>query len=427
MKEEPSNRLPDIIFRWEKQSFTQIPNEMLRDPKMSAKAKGLLCLLLSNKEGWYSYMETIQSMMSDGRASIQSGIKELEEQGYLLKLRYRAVSGKKPYKGSIWGCTSEKGMFDLEYIKKTVEKAGFELEIPCKYTPLVSTTRLSTCGLSTSRLSTCRFQAPNNTNSKNINFKNTNSSSVANHTKEKEIKSSPPVKDRFITPSMFEKFWSLYPKKVDKGKAKTKWSQLCKKPDRPTWLTIKSAIEAQKKSARWQDSKFIPHPTTWLNQQRWLDDPAEMIDYGEINNKITTPSNQNKQTIEEIIEDQFRHSHLKRVFIAECCNPAISIFHSREIEKESLIRAIIRLYESIDDTQKQKVPISTRALLPSPMVIVSDYLAWIEDNDWISSRDSKLLDISHPLFKRFCREAARQDNMERNPVTGYSYLQDGGI
>jgi hypothetical protein len=85
-------------------------------------------------------------------------------------------------------------------------------------------------------------------------------------------------KDRPITPSMFNEFWSRYPKKVDRGKCQTIWERICRKKssERPTWGTIIDALEAQKKSERWSDPKFIPHPSTWLNQKRWLDDPAEM-------------------------------------------------------------------------------------------------------------------------------------------------------
>jgi hypothetical protein len=80
-----------------------------------------------------------------------------------------------------------------------------------------------------------------------------------------------------ITPIMFHTFWKLYPKKTDQGKAKTAWDKLCKKKDVPDWNTISNAIYAQKESERWQEKEFIPMPSTWINQSRWLDDPKEMI------------------------------------------------------------------------------------------------------------------------------------------------------
>jgi len=88
-------------------------------------------------------------------------------------------------------------------------------------------------------------------------------------------------KNGYITSSQFEEFWRLYPRKVDKGNALTRWNSICHKPtkQRPTWRDIKKAIIYQSKSDRWQDPKFIPHPTTWLNNNRWMDDPAEMKIY----------------------------------------------------------------------------------------------------------------------------------------------------
>lgn len=35
------------------------------------------------------------------------------------------------------------------------------------------------------------------------------------------------------------------------------------------------AIERQKQSDQWQEPKFIPHPTTWLNQRRWEDEDGQ--------------------------------------------------------------------------------------------------------------------------------------------------------
>jgi len=98
--------------------------------------------------------------------------------------------------------------------------------------------------------------------------------------------------EKKISLNLFEKFWELYPKHPDKGKAKTAWDKICTKKhskvkELPTWDIIKKAVILQKKSERWQKIEFIPHPTTWLNQSRWLDDPKEMkeIEFAESGNK----------------------------------------------------------------------------------------------------------------------------------------------
>lgn len=81
-----------------------------------------------------------------------------------------------------------------------------------------------------------------------------------------------------ITTKLFDDFWQIYPKKADKGKALSAWNKICtrKNIEPPTFEEIKTAIEQQIKTDRWKDKMYIPHPTTWLNQQRWLDDPKEM-------------------------------------------------------------------------------------------------------------------------------------------------------
>lgn len=70
----------------------------------------------------------------------------------------------------------------------------------------------------------------------------------------------------------FNDFWSMYPRKVAKPKALKVWEKI--NPDKDVFLKIMSSLEIQKKSSQWtkDDGQFIPHPTTWLNQERWNDE-----------------------------------------------------------------------------------------------------------------------------------------------------------
>lgn len=100
---------------------------------------------------------------------------------------------------------------------------------------------------------------------------------LKNNNKEKEA--SPQLfQKNIIEFSDFEYFWELYPKKTDKGKAQNSWKKLCGQKSRPKFSVIRKAIKEQIKTDRWKKG-FIPLPTTWINQCRWLDDPAEMKDY----------------------------------------------------------------------------------------------------------------------------------------------------
>ena len=78
----------------------------------------------------------------------------------------------------------------------------------------------------------------------------------------------------------FTRFWGLYPKRVGKGEARRAWRKL--KVDDPLMAKIEKAIEAQKTSEQWarEGGQFIPHPATWLNQERWEDDAkTEPLDF----------------------------------------------------------------------------------------------------------------------------------------------------
>ena len=79
------------------------------------------------------------------------------------------------------------------------------------------------------------------------------------------------ITQQTIPPHLFEEFWTAYPKKV--GRA---YAEKCFNKQKPCAELLKKMIEAinvQSKSEQWkrEGGRFIPHPSTWLNQQRWLD------------------------------------------------------------------------------------------------------------------------------------------------------------
>ena len=73
---------------------------------------------------------------------------------------------------------------------------------------------------------------------------------------------------RGIIKGEFEKFWELYPRKVGKGAARTAYERATKK-EQP--FNIYQALQNQEPYLKNQEKKYIPHPTTWLNQERWGD------------------------------------------------------------------------------------------------------------------------------------------------------------
>lgn len=71
-------------------------------------------------------------------------------------------------------------------------------------------------------------------------------------------------------PTPFDRFWQAYPRKTGKGAAEKAWAKM-----KPPIEAVLAAIEWQRTSTEWlrEGGQFIPHPSTWINQKRWLDEP----------------------------------------------------------------------------------------------------------------------------------------------------------
>lgn len=71
---------------------------------------------------------------------------------------------------------------------------------------------------------------------------------------------------------LFDRFWSEYPNKTCKAKARAKWEKLKVTP--ALFDQIMVGLRRQCASQAWlkDGGQFIPHPTTWLNGERWNDE-----------------------------------------------------------------------------------------------------------------------------------------------------------
>jgi hypothetical protein len=259
--------LPDAInLSPQSQDFTMIPNSLIRDPNISAKAKAILCLLLANKDGWHTYISGLEKMMKEKRDAILSGIRELEDHGFVLRLKYRDKRTKS-FRGTLWAYTNTKGHFSIAPHMDTMKRLGLEL---AQVDPQPG------------------FPAPGNPALGNPAPGNPEQIiSKEKDQREKDQKTStgvlnlkiPESPHQKITRTQFSQFWEIYPRKIDKGKTLTAWDKICDRsnedPKKPTLREILKAIHAQKKTHRWQRG-FIPYSATWLNQLRWLDDPSTM-------------------------------------------------------------------------------------------------------------------------------------------------------
>lgn len=78
-----------------------------------------------------------------------------------------------------------------------------------------------------------------------------------------------------VSDSLFNEFWEAYPKKVNKKGTQTAFNRIKHLQDE--FPLIMEALERFKKSAQWtkDNGQFIPHPTTWIHQERWKDEHIE--------------------------------------------------------------------------------------------------------------------------------------------------------
>lgn len=75
----------------------------------------------------------------------------------------------------------------------------------------------------------------------------------------------------------FDAFWHVYPRKVGKDAARKAFEK--RKPDDDLLRIMIGAVKRQSKLPSWtkDGGQFIPHPSTWLNEGRWMDDEGTAL------------------------------------------------------------------------------------------------------------------------------------------------------
>lgn len=224
-----------------KDRFTVVDNAALRDENISLKARGLLVTMLSLPDNWkFSENGLCSIFQKDGQASVRSGLKELEENGYLVRARERDSLGR--------------------------------------------VTNVSWTIYDYPHLGNPSMDKPNLDNRPQLNTKESNTEKRNND----YLRSA-------SAPLDFDRFWKAYPLKKAKQAALKAWKKI--NPDKQLAETIIAAVEKQK---RWEDwirdnGQYIPHPATWLNQGRWEDEERKsgtssgkekVVDVNEVKAKI---------------------------------------------------------------------------------------------------------------------------------------------
>lgn len=73
-----------------------------------------------------------------------------------------------------------------------------------------------------------------------------------------------------LTAEAFEMFWSVYPRKTGKGAARTEFTRALTKT---TAARIMVAVREQTAAGMFdKEPEYLPHPRTWLHQERYSDE-----------------------------------------------------------------------------------------------------------------------------------------------------------
>lgn len=219
----------------QKNGYSVISNSALRDPKLSARSKGLYAYIMTLPEDWQIYKEELYKHFTEGRDALNKAMKELIQSGYVEVMQ-----------------TKENGKFGInEYIIKDTAGGKPFTENPSTEKPLTENPQL----LNTEELSTEEVITDNTP-----------------HTPQGERKSRIKLTEKGEAEREFNLLYDSYPKKRGKEAAKRKYIQMHGKI--PPVDELIRIVEEWKKTEDWtkQNGQFIPLPATWLNQRRWEDE-----------------------------------------------------------------------------------------------------------------------------------------------------------
>ncbi len=210
----------------------QVDNDFLSRMMHFSPTAVVVWLALANRankagECWPSYGDLREDTGIVSRSTIAAAIKELIEKGEISVVKGSANHTNNRYRF----CTSPKNGL-VQKVDRTSPKNGPEL----------------------------------------VQKLDSNQTHVTKHkTKHDRSTSKSPYTDDF------EAWWKVYPRRVGKRKAFTAWKAALKNVggngEAPT--TLLKITRQFAASAAGNAGDFVPHPTTWLNQGRYEDNPSE--------------------------------------------------------------------------------------------------------------------------------------------------------
>lgn len=201
--------------------FTQIPNDWVRDERLTLEARGLLAQIMSHRPGWNLSIKSLAGRNHIGRDKVKRILDELLKFGYLE----RSENQGHDERGHLAG-----------YDYYTRDPQGVTQE-PCKAEP-------------TKAEPTKADKPPKKTIPKE------------EHKSQKNIDIEKAI----------EQFWAIYPRRTAKGRVADALTKALKKASLDDIL---AGAERYRDDPNREDA-FTQYPATWLNAEGWDDDPLPL-------------------------------------------------------------------------------------------------------------------------------------------------------
>lgn len=212
--------------------FTQIPNDILRNPNTTAKAKWLHCYLISRPDDWTFYLSEIVNNTKEGRTVIENAMDELIEHGYVTRTRMRDEQGR---------------------------LGAYHYHV--RYTPVQISYSSSSTVENLPQFNYSRKPTSTNTNRTNTDLTNKDSN-----------KTDINISATKVTQEQFDQWWNLYDKKLDKKKAFSLFKSALKKHE---FETIMNGTKDYLKTIT--DKQYQKYPKTFLSQESYMNDYSKEI------------------------------------------------------------------------------------------------------------------------------------------------------
>lgn len=233
---EEQNTLRRPVF-----SFSSIPNGIILDNNLSAKAKGILVYFLCRPDGWKFYASEIVCHFADGKDSIRSGVKELCDKGYLRVIRVK----------------NEQGQFVGWVYEILLNADGGKAEIG-----------FSDFG----KPDTNKIDNKNKTEyNKKENIKKKEDSETSPESEIITIEATPKARELSEVEKQAMEIYNLYPRKVARPTA-IKAILKALKVVGYTYLYTQTQNYAKAVKESQKDISYIPYPATWFNREEYNDD-----------------------------------------------------------------------------------------------------------------------------------------------------------